>query len=413
MLYIMTRLGKIHPYPAMIADHLAANIAAKYVSNNSRVLDPFCGTGRTLLAAAERGAYCVGVDINPLASLIVNAKASNINMDKLENISKNYHKISLSTASIADFDFEPNRKVSWFPYRAKKELAALIVWLNNSQLKNPEAFLIASILSATVREVSYCRKDQWKLHRMTHAVRAKFYRSPISIFKGRLKSVCDELRQSSPLKGVCHTILGDAKNLSSLLKNHNELSKFDLVITSPPYGDSKSTVQYGAMSGLSLGVLRYLKSNSFPEINGSKIDQACLGDKPLKNATDNLNIKKYWNGSIGNPSFNRVSSFLLGLESCCNQICKVTKPSGHIIFVVARRSTGGWRLYIDNFIADILQENNFILEDKIERMIDKKMTPFLINKTGRNGSKASDRIHTMRSEYLLVFKGKANNVNTG
>ena len=69
-----TQLSRIHPYPAMIADDLAVCIASKYVHRGSLVLDPFCGTARTLYAAASAGGDCFGIDVNPLAVLIAQAK---------------------------------------------------------------------------------------------------------------------------------------------------------------------------------------------------------------------------------------------------------------------------------------------------------------------------------------------------
>src|SRR6266540_1186769 len=81
-----TRLSQIHPYPAMIADRVAIELAERFVTVGDRVLDPFCGTGRTVIAAAARGAECVGVDVNPLAVLLVRAKVSKPRPEELEGI---------------------------------------------------------------------------------------------------------------------------------------------------------------------------------------------------------------------------------------------------------------------------------------------------------------------------------------
>ena len=402
----MTRLSKIHPYPAMIADHLAVNLASKYVSRSSRVLDPFCGTGRTLLAAAEQGAYCVGIDVNPLASMIVNAKASNVKLTRINNLLHSVGKIATKKNATVVFDFESNRIVSWFSSKIKKELSSLIIWINNEDLNRSEMVLVSSVLSATVRDVSYCRKDQWKLHRMNEKDRDNFYKSPILTFKNRLQNVYDELCNAPQLKGNCYSILGDAKNLSHVLRMHNEIEKFDLVITSPPYGDSKTTVQYGAMSGLSLGVLRHLKNISIPVTEGYHIDKACLGADSSRSDSKRLIIKKYWQGGTENPAYYRVNSFLSDLGNCCMEINSVVKRRCRVVFVVARRSTGGWRVYLDNFLIDTMRRNNFSLEQYTKRNIDNKLTPFLISRLGKKTSKSSkkDHIKTMRSEYILVFK---------
>ena len=396
----------------MIADHLAIQLSNEYVKPKSRILDPFCGTGRVLMAAAERGAYCVGLDVNPLASLIVNAKACRVGINKISRLLNKMDKVKNICAN-ADIDFEPGRKVEWFSSKTKAELQGIIMLLNRERLDKHTLNLIATILSATVREVSYCRKDQWKLHRMSSNDRKLFYKSAWQVFKRRLQAACKEMQDTNLLKGRCSFILGDARKLSHLLKEHDELEPFDAIITSPPYGDSQSTVQYGAMSGLSLGVIRHLKALKFETINGSTIDNSCLGARHFpqdaKKIDDKLigDIKKYWHGSRTNPSFERVHSFLNDLEMCCNEICSVIKKKGYAIYVISRRSTGGWRLYMDIFLKDVMARNMFTLERVSHRKIDQKMTPFLINRIG--AKKGASGIHksyvqTMHSEYILVFR---------
>src|SRR5258708_7105976 len=84
----MTRFNSLHPYPAMIADELAVELSSKFVTPGIKVLDPFCGTGRTLIAAAERGAECVGLDINPLAILVTRAKVADVRLSKMRMLAR-------------------------------------------------------------------------------------------------------------------------------------------------------------------------------------------------------------------------------------------------------------------------------------------------------------------------------------
>ena len=47
------------------------------------VLDPFCGSGTTLLACKQRGLMSVGIDVSPLALLAARAKTHNYDLEKL------------------------------------------------------------------------------------------------------------------------------------------------------------------------------------------------------------------------------------------------------------------------------------------------------------------------------------------
>src|ERR1700730_13829986 len=71
----LTHLSRLHPYPAMVADELALDLASEYIPTGGSILDPFCGSGR-LLAAANCASVRVGVDSNPLAWLLTRAKLS-------------------------------------------------------------------------------------------------------------------------------------------------------------------------------------------------------------------------------------------------------------------------------------------------------------------------------------------------
>lgn len=68
---------RIHPYPARFIPQIpAALIDLFYPGNDAAVLDPFCGSGTTLVAALERGIRSVGIDVNPLATLIAKVKTT-------------------------------------------------------------------------------------------------------------------------------------------------------------------------------------------------------------------------------------------------------------------------------------------------------------------------------------------------
>src|SRR5213594_3721282 len=106
----MTRLSRLHPYPGMIADDLALRLCRKYVKRGYRVLDPFCGTGRTLLAAAEHGGIGVGIDTNPLATLLVSAKAGPANIGVLKKLHDEIASQPLIDLQAPSRDLENGRK---------------------------------------------------------------------------------------------------------------------------------------------------------------------------------------------------------------------------------------------------------------------------------------------------------------
>ena len=66
----------LHPYPAKFPASLAGGILSRFARPGDTALDPFCGSGTTIVEARLRGMRAVGVDINGLACLVSKVKAT-------------------------------------------------------------------------------------------------------------------------------------------------------------------------------------------------------------------------------------------------------------------------------------------------------------------------------------------------
>jgi hypothetical protein len=76
-----TREGQhgLHPYPAKFIPQIpGALIDLFHPGGGMPVLDPFCGSGTTLVEAANRGLDSVGIDLHPLATLIAKVKLTSL-----------------------------------------------------------------------------------------------------------------------------------------------------------------------------------------------------------------------------------------------------------------------------------------------------------------------------------------------
>src|ERR1700675_1415498 len=70
-----TRYGWLRLTPAYSV-HLVAELLETKWTEGDRVLDPFCGTGKTALVCAERGIPCDTTDINPFLLWLARSKAA-------------------------------------------------------------------------------------------------------------------------------------------------------------------------------------------------------------------------------------------------------------------------------------------------------------------------------------------------
>ena len=72
----------------MMIPQIARELLNRYGTPNGWVLDPYCGTGTSLVEASMFGMNGVGCDINPLVRLIATAKTTPISLGALERYSQ-------------------------------------------------------------------------------------------------------------------------------------------------------------------------------------------------------------------------------------------------------------------------------------------------------------------------------------
>ena len=77
----------IHAYPAKLLQQIPYLFLNNSIfsKEGDTILDPFCGTGTVLLEASIANRNAIGVDVNPLASLIARTKILKQDIQKLEN----------------------------------------------------------------------------------------------------------------------------------------------------------------------------------------------------------------------------------------------------------------------------------------------------------------------------------------
>jgi hypothetical protein len=382
----------------MIADDLALAITAAVIKDGCRVLDPFCGTARTLVASDLRGVSAVGIDVNPLALMIASAKVSRIHLRMLEDLSRRAGRPKVSSL----YDFDGERTAEWFSESARRELSEIVTWINNEQIPRTVVTQLAALLSATARDVSFCRNQQWKLHRMRQAERDLFELSAWSVFKKRLKRFTEEARCSSQVVSRYKFCTGDARKLESVLRLHGEGRGFDVVVSSPPYGDSRTTVGYGGMSSICLGVVRHLDRLDVQFKTAGEIDRMCLGGHHSDKAAVDFEVSRYWRGGRDSPGRLRVRNYLADLSRSCSEIAAVASPNAQAVFVVARRNVESRRLYLDRFVTDTMRRFGFELVSLQSRPFASKKTPMTINASGRSSDVR--RVVTMRQEFVVTLR---------
>ncbi|MGC8830164.1 MAG: hypothetical protein ACP5TE_10350 [Verrucomicrobiia bacterium] len=170
----------------------------------------------------------------------------------------------------------------------------------------------------------------------------------------------------------------------------------DIVLTSPPYGDSKTTVAYGQFSRLANQWL------GLEEIN--EVDKRSLGGiRALEFKTFNYPLLDNVLVSIAQKDKNRildVISFYADYEKSIQNVSKVVKKGGIIAYVVGNRKVKGCQIMNDEITREFFERCGCAHIKTIIREIPNKRMPKLNSPSNVPGLTDS----TMDCEYIVIFQ---------
>jgi hypothetical protein len=107
---------RLHPYLGKFVPQLVEAMLERYFRRGQRVLDPFAGSGTTLVQALESGLDAVGADIAAFNCLLMQVKTRDVNLFTLEHEVRD----ALARAGAAE---DPSAYVArWYAPQAAEEL---------------------------------------------------------------------------------------------------------------------------------------------------------------------------------------------------------------------------------------------------------------------------------------------------
>lgn len=390
-----------HTYPAMMIPQIVRKLLEKYQTKDMNLIfDPYMGSGTTLVEARLRGLNSIGTDLNPLARLMGKAKTNLIDSCKLKNEIIKFREEILKEKKGQEIGKIPNFSIinSWFKEGTIKELAKIKGYIDKIIDEKVKDFFLVSF-SEIVRNSSLTRKGEFKLYKIKLEKREEFSPKPIKMILEKLE---ENLRgyilfeEAAIQHKDIFVRIYDFNTVKEIPGDIIKDESVDMVITSPPYGDSKTTVAYGQFSRLGNEWLGYKEAK--------KIDSELMGGKKNKEIIK-FNFDKLDNiiDKIKETELERateVCSFYRDYQASIRNISKKIRDLGIVVYVVGNRRVSNIELPTDEVTRYFFEENNFEHLETIIRNIPNKRMPSKTSPTNKSGQKVS----TMTNEYIVVMK---------
>lgn len=387
-----TQYPNLHRYPATMIPQIGIEILKELDIKGGSMLDPYCGSGSSFASGLEVGINeMFGFDINPFAVLISKAKFTKLNIELLnkenQNIRNNLYEFLKIESNFNLLSIPPIKNIEyWFSTEVIKSLTILKHILYQIEDENiRRLFLIP--YAETVRECSYTRNSEFKLYRMKQEDLLQFNPDVYGVYFSKLKKTIEIYQY------VYYPKLKETTNISVEYKKFEpNADYFDVVLTSPPYGDSKTTVAYGQFSNF---------ANEWLDIDYARqIDSMLMGGKIEKKVYNKGIIADYIKEIKKNNEKRsyEVSAFYRDLEYSIDKVSKSVKKNGFSIYVVGNRTVKNVMLPTDQFIAEKFENNGFKHLTTYERLLSNKTMPSKNSPTNKAGAK----VNTMLMEYIVI-----------
>lgn len=387
-----------HPYPAMMIPQVARRILDNYAGKSKILFDPYCGTGTSLVEANLKGINAIGTDINPLARLIATSKTTKIDIQVLDlflhdfinyffSINFQIERIkSVVIPNVKNIDF-------WFSKNVQQKLGVLRAYIDNiNDVSIRNFFKVA--FSETVRECSYVKQGEFKL------VRSKNFhdKQDLDVFGVMIVKLSRNKQGLLQFEKSCvngsQASVHDFNTVEKIPTNIIKQNSIDIVVTSPPYGDSRTTVAYGQYSRLANEWLGYKEANQVDNIlmGGQKASSNYIFKSDILNDVVST-IRKQDSDRVRD-----VVAFYQDYEKSINHVSTTIKKGGLACYVVGNRTVKGVNIPTDEITAQLFRENNFTHIETIVRNIPNKRMPSKNSPSNVVGVTAS----TMKNEFIVI-----------
>lgn len=360
--------------------------AVSQLAPGATVLDPFCGSGTTLVECLTRPLNVIGADIDPLARMITRAKLGKASVESVVRFAR-----TLSGRWKADFTVrglpmgDVNNSEHWFTPEATAWLWSLLHLIQRARLDADTREFLLVVFSSILRRVSNADDQSQKTY-----VSGTLLKRPAPVNETFIKALGRALDGLMALQAN-KSAVASAMVLEGADARHLGLAdqSVDLICTSPPYTDSvdyayNNLVEYFWL-GPTLGV------STRPALN--QIRKLPVGTKATRSP---IRLKEKVVGELA-PQRDRtiiVEQYFNDMSVHFQEAARVLKDEGAYVLVVGNSSTAGEQIPVHEELVKRAESQGLFLQGSFGYRIRRHYMKF--PRKGRGGIIGIDWVMTLR-----------------
>lgn len=399
---VNTHTHGFHKYPAKFIPHIPKWAIRKYLNGNKdkNILDPFCGSGTTLVEGVLAGYNVIGVDIDPLSAMISKVKTTRVDETELKKISDWLVK-EIKAKKKGTFKPDCETIEHWFTKDAIKKLSVIRTLINqipkkfgdSKKVKDVQDLLLICF-SSIIRRVSNADNESQKTYVSHTKVKEpvevnKLFFSQLDLFVDRA------IKFSSVTSSKTKNKIIHSSSAVSLNKKLNEL-QIDLAVTSPPYIKAIDYIYNQMVELFWIGDLFQMQTQTqqnekkIQYIGNKQISKVEFNDYTPYNtilAIDKLDEKLQQVYDTDKKNGHKHSyvtfKYFVEMEKHFAEMSKCLTSGTHYVMVVGDSNVS--EVFIDtaDFLIDIAERNGFIITNKWGYKIKNRFMRF--DRKGRGG----------------------------
>lgn len=393
-----TGIHKISAYPAtMVPDMQNELIRLIKLEDETieNILDPFHGSGVTLVEGKKNGLEPIGIDINPLANLITKVKLQGINRTYIKSANKRI--IKLLKDEKLKFEIHSFDKIEkWYRKDFIITFSRIRTAIQKEKYKYIRQYYWVCLINI-LKKYSNTRSSTFKLHIKNKNDIDSMINQIVEEFSKSIESFYHFLPEYST-KNKLNIYIGKSEEV---LLGFSTAS-IDLICTSPPYGDNSTTVTYGQYSILPIYWIDRKDLGKFENSlieNYSSIDSQSLGGKYINRKIEiNSKILDNYLATISFNKHKKVKRFISNYLEVMHELVRILKKDKYLMLIIGNRRVDNKVVPLSDITREYLENCGLKLEVTITRNIPQKRMPRKVSRVD-NAS-----VESMNQEYVLIFK---------